>query len=159
MPRAKKEAKEPRRRAEVDYDAVIRWAFQGYKTESMARQLGVHPNTVTRWRQQDPEFAAAEARGHEWFRDSLRSVQRHEALVKRNPTMLVWLGKVELGQSEKLTLPTGEVVVKHQHDFTGLSKTRHVATVIDTLRQCGALEDVLRIERANGKDEPPDQVH
>lgn len=47
------------------------------------------------------EYLRAYEKGQENFKRDLLVAQREAAIIKRNPTMLMWLGKQYLGQCEK----------------------------------------------------------
>jgi len=149
-------------RAPIDYATVERLAGICCTTEEMAYVLGVHANTLFRRRQDDEEFLAAEARGRAAVKLSLRHKQVQLAL-QGDRTMLVWLGKVILGQNEKmgldLTVPS-PIQHEHKHDLRELEKPAHLAGVIDALKECGALDSVLGVGKANGKgEEDSGRVH
>jgi hypothetical protein len=142
----------PEQRVPIDYAQVERLAGINCTTEEMAYVLGVHANTLFNRRRDDPEFLAAEARGRSAVKISLRHKQLQLALAG-DRTMLVWLGKVLLGQNEKLEMPTAQIQVEHthHHDLAALEKPAHVAGVVDALRECGALESVLGLQEAAAK--------
>ena len=47
------------------------------------------------------EYRKAYEKGQENFKRDLLVAQREAAIIKKNPSMLMWLGKQYLGQSEK----------------------------------------------------------
>jgi hypothetical protein len=47
------------------------------------------------------EYRKAYEKGQENFKHDLLVAQREVAIIKKNPTMLIWLGKQYLGQCEK----------------------------------------------------------
>jgi hypothetical protein len=73
----------------------------------MSAMLHVSEDTIERRLKDQPEVFAAMARANARMRTSLRRKQIAIALNDRHPaqaTMLVWCGKVILGQTEKIQL-------------------------------------------------------
>jgi hypothetical protein len=61
----------------------------------MAAVLDCNPSTLQR------RFAQAIEKGRERGKSSLKRAQWNKAVNDGNPTMLIWLGKQHLGQSDK----------------------------------------------------------
>ncbi len=72
-------------------------------TSHMAAVLGVSVDTIQRRKRSSEEFCGAIKRGQATTRNSLRRLQLKKAL-EGNVTMLIWLGKQLLGQSDAQTL-------------------------------------------------------
>lgn len=68
--------------------------------DEIASGLGVSKATLDRRRKENPELEEAVKRGRELGKRSIRRLQ-YEAAKEKNVTMLIWLGKQWLGQSDK----------------------------------------------------------
>jgi AT hook motif len=88
--------KRGRPRKHVDLDMVERLAAIQCTHVEIASTLGVSVDTLTR----DRRFAEIYKRGAESGRKSLRRMQ-FESALKGNVTMMIWLGKQYLGQSDQ----------------------------------------------------------
>lgn len=84
-----------RPRKEVDAEMLFRLASVGLTTAEIAAVLEVSPDTLERNYKEDM------AEGKEKCKASIRRKQ-FELAMAGNPTMLVWLGKNLLGQTDKL---------------------------------------------------------
>lgn len=80
--------------ADIDPLQVIQMARKGAKVTEIAEFFGVDGDTIHR------RFAAELVKGKQELRHSLRMAQI-EVAEEGNPTMLIWLGKQYLGQSDK----------------------------------------------------------
>jgi len=69
----------------------------------MAAVLGVSVDTIQRRKRSSEEFCGAIKKGQATTRNSLRRLQLKKAL-EGNVTMLIWLGKQLLGQSDSQML-------------------------------------------------------
>jgi hypothetical protein len=102
VPKKKKEkftiVKKPRGqpRKEIDYIMVKELAGQGCTIAEIAGYLNVSHDTLTR----RPEFMVIYQEGLNKMRRSLRRKQ-YEAAMEGNISMLIWLGKNWLDQSDK----------------------------------------------------------
>jgi hypothetical protein len=83
-------ARPPRR---IDPEQVRKIAQLGCTQEEIGDILGCSPKTLRR------RFRAELTRGRAEGRISLRRAQYKRALKDRSDRMLIWLGRVELGQS------------------------------------------------------------
>lgn len=82
-------------------------AQTGATRGEMAAFLEIDENTLARRLQDQPEVFAALARANARMRVSIRRKQLAIAMTDGHPaqaTMLIWCGKVILGQSERITL-------------------------------------------------------
>lgn len=99
-----------RPRKTVDEKAVLELASKGRTLPEIAAYCGVSDDTISR------RFAEFVKRGRTLMRGSLRAKQ-FQLAMSGNPTMLIWLGKQELDQTDK-----AEVTGKFEHEITDLSK-------------------------------------
>ncbi|SRR5260370_1284056 len=83
----------------IDLEELKKWARAGATYPEMAQRLGVGHATLER-RLKKPEFAAALAEAKAEMIVSLRTKQVSIALGG-NVTMLIWLGKQYLGQTDR----------------------------------------------------------
>lgn len=83
-----------RPRKSIDPEAVKRLAANGNTVMEIAAELDCSHDTLQR------RFASAIEKGRSRMKASLRRKQ-FEIAMTGNPTMLIWLGKQELGQSDK----------------------------------------------------------
>ena len=88
-----------RPRAVIDLLTVERAASIGCTVEEIAALLGVCEKTLYNHIEQDSEVAAVLAKGRGVGRASLRRLQWDKAATG-DTSMLIWLGKVVLGQKE-----------------------------------------------------------
>jgi DNA-binding Lrp family transcriptional regulator len=106
----------------------------------LAAHLGVSRHTINR-RMQKQEYRNAYERGKSLLTKSLRAKQIQMAL-NGDKTMLVWLGKVVLQQSE-------QVDHKHEVDVKASVQVVHqiqdpkaLREIMDTLEEAGAMETI-----------------
>ena len=104
----------------LDEPKIVELAAKGYIMQEIATFMGVSDDTLTR------NYADAIKRGHRLRDGGLRAKQVEEAM-KGNPTMLIWLGKNLLNQSDRrdYTLETREV------SFDGLSTPDITITAVN----------------------------
>ena len=96
----------------VEEQAILKLASKGRTLTEIAAYCDVSDDTISR------RFAEAIKRGKSLMRGSLRAEQ-FELAMRGNPTMLVWLGKQELGQTDRQQL-SGHF--EHEHvDLSRLS--------------------------------------
>ncbi len=93
-----------RPRKEVDENLLDRLAAVGLTTSEIASILEVSPDTLER------NYAEEMREGKEKAKASVRRKQ-FELAMAGNPTMLVWLGKNLLGQTDRIE-HTGELGIK-----------------------------------------------
>ena len=84
----------------IDIRQVEELARIGCTEEDMAAVLGVSVNTLQRRKRGCTEFRGVIEKGQASLRNSLRRLQVKKAL-EGNVTMLIWLGKQLLGQSDR----------------------------------------------------------
>ena len=82
---------------DIDAAEVQRLVLDNNPTEDIALILGCSPDTLER------RFAGEIAKGRAQRRANIRAIQTR-MLEEGNPTMAVWLGKNELGQTDKSEL-------------------------------------------------------
>ena len=84
-----------------DYAHIERMARFMFTDDEMAASLEISQKTIQRWREADPLFREAMAKGHANGRKSLRSSQFKSAITDGNITMQIWLGKQYLNQKDR----------------------------------------------------------
>ena len=89
-----------RPRIKIDYRQVEQLAAMQCTDEEIAAVLGVERSTIKRRKKDDDEFCIAHKKGQQRGKASLRRMQ-FKAAEGGNATMLIWLGKQYLGQSDK----------------------------------------------------------
>ena len=89
-----------RPRKEIDAKLVEQLASIQCTDEEIAAICGVSHDTLLRRKNDDPVFLEAIEQGRAKGRVSLRRLQ-WKAANSGNPTLLIWLGKQILGQSDK----------------------------------------------------------
>jgi len=89
-----------RPRIEFDLRQVEELARIGCTEEDMGAVLGVSVDTIQRRKRSSAEFRGIIEKGQASLRNSLRRLQVKKAL-EGNVTMLIWLGKQLLGQSDR----------------------------------------------------------
>jgi hypothetical protein len=92
---------ENQKRIEIDYELVEKLAKIHCPSEEIANIIGMKPDAFTARYRNDPALKLAVERGRAEGRISLRQKQYDQAM-KGDKTMLVWLGKQLLNQSEKV---------------------------------------------------------
>jgi len=97
-----KQRKPGKPEAEIDLNELVQLCTLRCTDEEIAAFFKVDVRTIERRRKKDPAFRDAAERGQSIGKLSLRRWQRDLA-SKGNATMLIWLGKQDLGQRE----PTG----------------------------------------------------
>lgn len=96
----------------LDENVIRELASKGRTLKEIAAYLGVSESTIYR------NYANVVKQGRTLMEGSLRAKQ-FELAEQGNPTMLIWLGKQYLGQSDKSEI---ESTVRHDHaDFRELS--------------------------------------
>ena len=85
-----------RPRIEIDYTMAEKYGAVMCTIVEIASLMGVSVSRL----EHDPEFMQAYKRGLDNGKSSLRRSQ-YKAALAGNPTMLIWLGKQYLGQSDK----------------------------------------------------------
>ncbi len=81
--------------------AVQQIAVTQCPDEEIAAFLGISYSTYKRRKAESPELAEAVELGRDCGKQTLRQVQWNAATVENNITMMIWLGKQYLGQSDK----------------------------------------------------------
>ncbi len=104
-PTAKTEAPRPphRPRTEIDLVQVERLATIQCTDVEIAAVLGISSKTIQRRKEDDPAFLQALTDGRARGIATLRRVQYQRA-TGGSDTMLIWLGKNLMGQTDKQTL-------------------------------------------------------
>ena len=91
---------------EIDVKQVTQLAQIGCTDEEIGSVLGCSTDTIGRRKKADPTFADAIEKGRAIRRSSLRRKQT-EVAEAGNVTMLIWLGKQELDQTDRHDLRHG----------------------------------------------------
>lgn len=94
-----------RPKIQLDYDLIKRLSLIQCTQKEIASVLGVSVDTL----QRDEEFCGIYKKGQEEGKMSLRRLQ-WKAAQSGNVTMLIWLGKQYLGQTDKQEISTQEPV-------------------------------------------------
>lgn len=82
----------------------------GCTGDEIAAVMGCSRDTI------DRRFAELIKKGHEKRNASLRRTQYDVAVNKKNATMLIWLGKQFLGQSDKIDANHSGTIVNEHRD-------------------------------------------
>lgn len=90
----------------VDFMYVELLARFGCTDAEIAWEIGCTPTTFHRQKQRDLKLKYAVEAGKAHMYRALRWAQYKKAVVERNSTMLMWLGKNELGQADKQEIDT-----------------------------------------------------
>jgi hypothetical protein len=89
-----------RPKAEIKYEELEKLCFMQATDEEIAAWFGVSAKTIQRLKKQEPYGAAFET-GAAKGRVSIKRAQ-FQAAMGGNITMLIWLGKIVLGQKETI---------------------------------------------------------
>ncbi len=86
----------------IDWSIVDEWLEAGSDGTSVAEALGIHPDTLYKHCRVDKEtdFSAYRAQKRAVGMNSLR-VKRYRAAIEGNTTMMIWLSKQMLGETDK----------------------------------------------------------
>ena len=107
-----------RPRKEIDPDEVRKLARLGATQREIAQWFGVHLHTIEA-RMRDEDFRLAWEEGGAELNLSLRRQQvrvaEEEKTSSSKVTMLIWLGKQRLGQTDKLE-HSGGLVIEQLHE-------------------------------------------
>lgn len=106
-----------RPKLQIDEAQVEKLAAIDCSYEEMASILGCDPSTLTR------RFAQAIKKGRDHGRMSLKRKQ-FEVAMSGNVTMLIWLGKIRLGQQE-IRDPAQYVSIQMPADLEQIIRDRH----------------------------------
>jgi len=87
----------------LDLNLISKLAAIDCTDSEIASALGLTKDRFCQRKKKEPELAAALEEGHASARRSLRRLQ-WEVANKGNPTMLIWLGKNMLGQTDHETV-------------------------------------------------------
>lgn len=102
-----------KKKIELDVDEIRELASEANTMEDISDLLGVDSSTIAN----DPEYKRAYELGMSDMRCSLRHWQ-FQAAKSGNVTMLIWLGKVLLGQKEET-----QTTVKFEREDDELTKS------------------------------------
>jgi IS30 family transposase len=87
----------------IDWEKVSEWLEAGADGTDVAAALGIHPETLYDRckKEQKTDFSVYRAQKRAVGMNSLR-VARYELATKdKNPTMMIWLSKQMLGETDK----------------------------------------------------------
>ena len=127
-----------RPRVELDLKLVEDLAKIQYTDAEIAAFFGASPELIRRRKKSDAQFRGALEKGREQGKSSLRRLQ-WKAAMNGNVTMLIWLGKQMLGQSDR-----------HGFEHSG-AQDRPPISIIEVVKPA-ARED----EKRAGHPAPPD---
>ncbi|MER9652478.1 hypothetical protein NKJ26_03035 [Mesorhizobium sp. M0152] len=92
--------------------ALRRYGAANVSYETMAANLGVSLTALNNFRKKWPEVDIAIDQGRSNIDIDIAVAQIDVAVKKRNPQMLIWLGKQRLGQTDKVeTKNTGDISI------------------------------------------------
>jgi len=91
--------------------ALNQYGQAGITIERMAAYQGVSLTAFNNFRKKWPEADEAIEQGRAKMDLAISLAQIDVAIKKKNPQMLIWLGKQRLGQSDKVEQRTGEIAV------------------------------------------------
>jgi len=100
-----------RPKIQIDEQQVFKLAKLQCTNEEIAQFFNVNRDTIS------DRFSAVILKGREVGRTSLRRAQFKHA-IKGNPTLLIWLGKQYLGQTEKLEKEKEADLINQELDFS-----------------------------------------
>jgi len=135
---------------EVDGDKIADWATSGFRWPDIATELEISPRTLRRYRAVNPHIDQAYEKGLARMRRTLRAKQ-YEMAMAGSVTMLIWLGKNELNQTDKSDQRTLHLHanVDSQDALQALSNDELLER-LSTLREMEALEEgAIDIEGEN----------
>jgi len=94
----------------IDWDRVDRLLSVHCPGTEVAAALGIHADTLylACVREKGKSFTDYTAEKRQKGNTLLREAQANKALVDQDNTMLIWLGKVWLGQTDKLIIATSD---------------------------------------------------
>lgn len=88
---------------EIDPDRITEWAAEAWRWPDISAELEISERTLRRYKAVNPLLDRAYQKGVARMHQSLRSKQ-YKLAMAGNVTMLIWLGKNELEQSDKKDL-------------------------------------------------------
>ena len=127
-------SKNGRPRKEVDLALVEDLARIGCTDEDISEIARIHPSNFYRRKKKEEEFCEALKKGRANMRMSLRRAQFRVA-EEGNPTLLIWLGKQFLGQTDRL-----DVSIVSDESIRAEILRRGVGRIVN--------DDILRAELA-----------
>lgn len=98
---AKPKAKRGRPPTPIDYDEVYKLAAIQCTDAEIAEWIGIGEEGFRKRKQSDEDLVGVLKKGREKGKASLRRMQ-YQLAEKGNATMLIWLGKNVLSQSDKM---------------------------------------------------------
>lgn len=135
-------------RKEIDLVLVRDLASIGCTYSEMAMVLGCSEKWIVEQKQNNPAFAIALEEGEGEIKQSLRRAQLDEAINGRNASLLIWLGKQYLGQTDKQDINTTKTisitVQKAADELRGVPKAQILAAL-----------DMLNMPVIEGNKETP----
>jgi len=139
-----------RKPTDIDEDLIANWAHQGFRWPDIATELEITDRSLRRIRAVNPQIDRAYEKGLARMRRSLR-VKQYDLAMAGSVTMLIWLGKNELNQTDKSDQRTLHLHanVDSQDALQALSNDELLER-LSTLREMEALEEgAIDIEGEN----------
>lgn len=104
-----------RPKRDIDEDRVAELAFQGASVNEIALAIGVDDQTLHN--RYSKLIAKKKAERRIWLKE-----QQNRVAEEGNPTMLIWLGKTELGQAEPVAATNvRKITVEYRDNADDLS--------------------------------------
>ena len=97
-------------RKNIDLDHVRDLASIGCTYSEMAMVLGCSEVWIQKQKLENPAFTLAIEQGEGEIKKSLRRAQLDEAINGRNASLLIWLGKQYLGQTDKQDITSTKTI-------------------------------------------------
>lgn len=142
----------------IDLDAISALCKMGCTIEEIASIIGTSDAWLIKEREDNPDMAQAMELGYSTMKAGLRKTQV-ELAMSGNATMLIWLGKQWLGQSDKQAIETNTqiniTVQRAAEELRNISKEQLLSSR-DFLRHYkNEAQDVEFSEESAATDDPP----
>lgn len=145
----------------IDLEVVKALCMVGATMEEIAAVLGVSSQWIVNEREANPAMALAMEQGYSEMKVSLRRTQI-ELASSGNATMLIWLGKQYLGQSDKQVVDnntTINITVQRAMDELRNIPKEQLLSSRNMLRHIkNEAQDAEFTEESGGKADPPPPV-
>lgn len=108
-------AKRGPKKTPIDLTVVEQLASMHCTEEEMGAWFGITGRTIRNYKAEGGPVADAIERGWSNGKISIRRAQIKAAIEDRNPSILIWLGKIMLGQSDRQEVNvSGTLDMKHE---------------------------------------------